>query len=139
TILTNAGCEVISALDAQEFLRRLPDLRNVDAVLLDLRMPGINGLQVCAFLRERGEDLRICMITASNDPENVKLAEQAGADGWLTKTVRAKELLALAGVDVITPPPPEEPVAADVAVSPKRAATEPAAPKRVLVIDDDAE
>jgi DNA-binding response OmpR family regulator len=141
SVLTKAGCEVISALDAQRFLARLPDLTNVDVALLDLRMPGINGLQVCAFLRERGADLRICMITASNDPENVKLAEQAGADGWLTKPVRSRELLAIAGIEVADEVAPVEPkrAAKVIVAEPPKPAARPARKQRVLVIDDDAE
>ena len=140
-IFTGAGCEVISALDASAFLERLPDLRQVDLALVDLRMPGINGLQVCRFLRERaGDDLRICMITGTQDPENVRFAEQAGADGWLNKPLRGKELLALVGLGSSAPDVAAnaEPTIDTDRIFPTDSSIAPfKAQKRVLVIDDD--
>ena len=139
-VFTDAGCTVISALDAPTFLERLPDLSAVDLALIDLRMPGINGLQICRFLRDRaGEDLRICMITATPDAENVRYAEQAGADGWLNKPVRGRDLLALVGLDARNDAPAPQVAAV---VEEKPAAVAAAAPKaarrkKVLVIDDD--
>ena len=140
-IFTGAGCEVISALDATAFLERLPDLRQVDLALIDLRMPGINGLQVCRFLRERaGDDLRICMITGTQDPENIRFAEQAGADGWLNKPLRGRELLALVGLGdgVAEWSADSEPLIETDRIFPTDSSIKPiAVPKRVLVIDDD--
>ena len=143
-VFVNAGCEVIAALDANTFLERLPDLRGVDLALVDLRMPGINGLQVCRFLRDRaGDDLRICMITATHDPENLGYAEQAGADGWLNKPLAGRELLALVGLEPrgAASPPAGAFAAPRKAAGPRSiaatAATTDVRRKRVLVIDDD--
>ncbi|HEX9605200.1 MAG TPA: response regulator, partial [Myxococcales bacterium] len=96
--LEAVGCSVTCIADSSEVLRAPPG-DGYDLVLLDLLMPDVDGLQLCYLLRQHyGEDLRICMITAANDPEAIKRAAQVGADGWLTKPIRKAELLALVGL-----------------------------------------
>jgi len=133
-ILEASGCAVTCVSDPKDLLRHPPGDR-YDLVLLDVRMPDVNGLEACYLLRQHyGEDLRICMMTAAHDPDTVKRAAQMGADGWLTKPIHRVNLLALVGL--AKRPLPERRAASAAAVStpaPKTAAKR----ARILVVDDD--
>ena len=133
-ILEASRCAVTCVPDPKDLLRHPPGDR-YDLVLLDVRMPDVNGLEACYLLRQHyGEDLRICMMTAAHDPETVKRAAEMGADGWLTKPIHRVNLLALAGL--AKRPLPERRAATVPAVQkPARKAT--AKRPRVLVVDDD--
>jgi DNA-binding NarL/FixJ family response regulator len=58
-----------------------------DVILLDLRLPGLDGLGVLADLRERGLATRVLVLTSVTDPASVTLAMRAGAAGFLYKDV----------------------------------------------------
>jgi len=133
-ILEASGCSVTCVSDPKDLLRHPPGDR-FDLVLLDVRMPDVNGLEACYLLRQHyGEDLRICMMTAAHDPDTVRRAAQMGADGWLTKPIHRVNLLALVGL--VKRPVPERKVPS-VKV-PSKPVPRPAAKRpHVLVVDDD--
>ena len=56
-------------------------------ILLDLKLPGLDGLGVLAELRDRGLPARVLVLTSAADPASVKLAMRAGAAGFLYKDV----------------------------------------------------
>jgi DNA-binding NarL/FixJ family response regulator len=58
-----------------------------DVILLDLRLPGLDGLGVLADLRERGLATRVLVLTSVTDPASVTLAMRAGAAGFLYKDI----------------------------------------------------
>ncbi|HEX6150121.1 response regulator [Nocardioides sp.] len=93
-ILTSRGYEVVAAESGEEALKVISD-SSVDLVLLDIRMPGIDGYEVCRRIREQDHTayLPVVMVTASGDEEKVKALE-VGADDFLTKPVNRNELLA---------------------------------------------
>ena len=68
---------------------------DVDLVLLDIVMPGMDGYEVCRAIRERPATayLPVVMVTASGDEQKIKALE-AGADDFLTKPINQSELLA---------------------------------------------
>jgi DNA-binding response OmpR family regulator len=68
--------------------------RAFDAVILDVMLPGINGFEVAAKLRERGELLPILMLTARGSSEDVLLGFESGADDYLAKPFELSILLA---------------------------------------------
>jgi len=74
-------------------LCELPDL-----ILLDVMMPEMNGFEVARILKEdsRTRSIPIMMVTALDDPENEHAGREAGAEEYLAKPVRPKELLARA-------------------------------------------
>src|SRR4051795_11003225 len=84
--VTSTGCfDGPSGLDAARG-------SNVDAVVLDLMLPGLSGLEVCARLRKEGNDVPILMLTARGTvPERVAGLE-AGADDYLVKPFALEEL-----------------------------------------------
>lgn len=66
-----------------------------DCVLLDVRMPGMNGFAVCSAIRAlpRGQDIPVLFLTAQRDVEAFDSAQHAGADEFLTKPIRPAELV----------------------------------------------
>ncbi len=64
-----------------------------DMVLLDLNMPGMNGIETLKQLREKGFAGRVVMFTVSDQEEDVVDALQAGADGYLLKDMDPDELV----------------------------------------------
>ncbi len=93
-ILTPRGYDVRTASSGEEALAAL-DADDMDLVLLDIVMPGMDGYAVCREIRQRPGTayLPVVMVTASGDEEKVKALE-AGADDFLTKPVNKNELLA---------------------------------------------
>ncbi|HEV8662723.1 MAG TPA: GAF domain-containing protein [Candidatus Methylomirabilis sp.] len=83
-ILQQAGYRVQAARDAEEGLAALKAARP-DAVLLDVMMPGMGGLQALQQIRESNPDLPVLIVTASPTSEHVIAALKAGAYDFLTK------------------------------------------------------
>lgn len=72
-----------------EFRRQKPDL-----VILDLMLPGIDGLQLCRLLRQESQSLPILMLTARDDSHDQVLGLEMGADDYVTKPCEPRVLLA---------------------------------------------
>jgi DNA-binding response OmpR family regulator len=68
----------------------------VDLVVLDLGLPGMDGLDVCRELRVRGSDVPVLVLTARADEVDTVVGLDAGADDYVTKPFRLAELLARA-------------------------------------------
>ncbi len=94
-ILEEEGHTTILAASGQEALDRFA-AAPTDCVLLDVRMPGLDGLAVCTRLRQQpgGADTPIIFLTAARDVDTFDRAQLAGGDDFLTKPVRPAELLA---------------------------------------------
>lgn len=91
--LTLEGYEVDLAEDGEEALERI-GRAEPDAVVLDVLMPGIDGLEVSRRLRRSGSRLPILMLTARDAIENRVEGLDAGADDYVTKPFALEELLA---------------------------------------------
>jgi class 3 adenylate cyclase/CheY-like chemotaxis protein len=93
-ILSPRGYDVLTASSGEQALELLAD-KDVDLVLLDIIMPGIDGYEVCRRIRDQVDTayLPVVMVTASGDEQKVKALE-AGADDFLTKPINQNELLA---------------------------------------------
>jgi two-component system, OmpR family, response regulator MprA len=88
------GYEVELAADGAEALRRLEQGAQPDAVLLDVLMPGVDGLEVCRRLRRSGSRLPVLMLTARAEVSDRVAGLDAGADDYLAKPFALQELLA---------------------------------------------
>jgi two-component system, OmpR family, response regulator MprA len=88
------GYEVELAADGAEALQRLEDGAHPDALLLDVLMPGVDGLEVCRRLRRSGSRLPVLMLTARAEVSDRVSGLDAGADDYLTKPFALQELLA---------------------------------------------
>jgi len=88
------GYEIELAADGNEALYRLEVTEEPDAVILDVLMPGVDGLEVCRRLRGAGSKLPVLMLTARTEVEDRVAGLDAGADDYLTKPFALEELLA---------------------------------------------
>ena len=93
-VLEKAGWHVRCADDADAF-RKLMIQQTPDIVLLDLNLPGEDGISLCKWLRSTYEDLSIVMLTARVMGSERTDGYVAGADVYLTKPTRPEELLAV--------------------------------------------
>jgi DNA-binding NarL/FixJ family response regulator len=79
-----------------------------DVIVLDISMPGLNGMDACAQLRGKMPDIRLVFLTVNEDPDVAAEAINLGASGYLLKSSAAAELFiaieqALEGKTYITP------------------------------------
>ncbi len=91
--LTLAGYEVELAADGDEALASLAE-RAPDAVLLDVMMPGVDGIEVCRRLRAAGDSTPVLMLTARDAVGDRVAGLDAGADDYMVKPFALQELLA---------------------------------------------
>ncbi len=93
-VLSPRGYRVVRATSGEQALELLPS-SDVDLVLLDIVMPGIDGYEVCRRIRSAPETafLPVVMITASGNQEKTRAIE-AGADDFVSKPFDQSELLA---------------------------------------------
>jgi signal transduction histidine kinase len=91
--LEDEGYEAILAASGEEGIRAFQSDRP-DCVLLDIRMPGMDGLEVCTRIRALpgGADMPVIFLTALRDVDTFDRALRAGGDDFLTKPVRPTEL-----------------------------------------------
>jgi DNA-binding NarL/FixJ family response regulator len=86
------GIEVVGAAsDGEQALALAADLRP-DAVLMDLRMPRVDGVAATRRLRERDPVMNVIALTTYDDEHSVMEALRAGARGYLTKDAGAEEI-----------------------------------------------
>lgn len=91
--LRSAGYEVTDVSDGLAALAS-ETAQNNDLLILDLMMPGLDGLEVCKTLRARGCNTPILMLTAKSTELDRVLGLELGADDYLTKPFSLAELLA---------------------------------------------
>ena len=88
------GYRVELAEDGEQALRRLDLEPAPDAVILDVLMPGADGLEVCRRLRGAGNEVPVLMLTARAEIDSRVAGLDAGADDYLPKPFALAELLA---------------------------------------------
>jgi len=93
--LKKEGFEPISASNGSDALRQIAG-KSVSLVILDVMMPGEDGLQVCKQLRNRTDtaSLPIILLTAKDDESDKIVGLELGADDYITKPFSPKELVA---------------------------------------------
>lgn len=91
--LTEAGYDVSVALDGNEGLQMATD-HAFQLIILDVMLPGMNGIAVCRQLRKQQNATPILMLTALGSTENVVAGLDSGADDYLIKPFKQAELLA---------------------------------------------
>lgn len=96
--LTSEGYEVVSANTLADARRLYDD--SIDLVLLDVMLPDGNGLALCKELREAGSLVPIIFLTAVSEEVNIVQGLEIGADDYVTKPYRVKELLARIAVNI---------------------------------------
>lgn len=96
-LLKTYGIEIIGvANDGKEALRKAK-LLNPDIILMDIKMPGCSGIDVLKLIKADRPDIKIVMLTTSDEDEDLLAAIKYGASGYLLKSTNAKTL-----VDILT-------------------------------------
>ena len=91
-VLTGAGMEV-DLVNRGDQVMDLFNSHTPDLVLLDVMLPGIDGIEVCKIIRESSM-VPIVMLTAKDDTQDVVLGLEAGADDYMVKPFKPQELVA---------------------------------------------
>jgi DNA-binding NarL/FixJ family response regulator len=90
--LENDGFEVVGTASSGSEVLPLVGRRLPDVVLLDLRMPGIDGLGCLQRIREQYPDVKVVMCSMSSDPDQIQGAFKRGACGYILKTINPIDL-----------------------------------------------
>lgn len=91
-VLRGEGYSPHQAFDGQEALTQIPDVKP-DLILLDVMLPGLDGIEVCTRIREFS-GVPIIMLTAKGDTTDVVKGLESGADDYVVKPFNPKELVA---------------------------------------------
>jgi len=89
--LTEAGMQVSVAGDGQIGFE-MAAKHEFDLIILDIMLPGMNGIQVCRALRNAGNNIPVIMLTALSSTENIITGLDSGADDYLVKPFKFAEL-----------------------------------------------
>jgi putative nucleotidyltransferase with HDIG domain len=91
-VLTKVGHTVLAAESGEEALSLLRSQMHAQVMLLDVRMPGMSGIEVVTEALEVEPDLSIIMLSGINDATTASICMQRGATDYLTKPIELKEL-----------------------------------------------
>ena len=91
-VLRGEGYSPHQVFDGQEALTQIPDVKP-DLILLDVMLPGLDGIEVCTRIRE-SSGVPIIMLTAKGDTTDVVKGLESGADDYVVKPFNPKELVA---------------------------------------------
>lgn len=91
-LVKKIGADLISVASGEEALQYVEKCRP-DMILLDVRLPGIDGFELCRILRRRSDtkSCLIVLITLLDDPEDFKTGYESGADDYLSKPIAQHE------------------------------------------------
>lgn len=95
--------DVIGSANGAQEAFRLIEKDTPDLVLIDLQMPGMNGLEATVLLRRRYPDMRVIMVTMYDTPELREASQDCGALGFVSKGRLRQDLPALLN-EVMTAP-----------------------------------
>lgn len=91
--LQDLACEVVSAAHGLDGLA-LAQEQNFDLIILDLMLPGINGMEICRKVRQSGQQSPILMLSAKSEEIDKVMGLETGADDYLTKPFSIREFIA---------------------------------------------
>jgi DNA-binding response OmpR family regulator len=92
SFLEKDGYRALTAINGAEALRLLQE-NQVSLIILDLMLPGLTGEEICRKIRENS-DIPIIMMTAKIEEENIIYGLSIGADDYITKPFRPRQLVA---------------------------------------------
>src|SRR5690606_22814292 len=90
--LTAEGFEVVGEAEDGEQAVALARTTGAGLVVMDVRMPGLDGIEACARLTSRSDPPVVVMLTTYDEPGVVRAARRAGAKAFLSKETAPKEL-----------------------------------------------
>ncbi len=89
-----SGFETVAAADGTEGLAKIKS-EKPDLVILDVRMPGMDGFEVCRLAKSdpQTKGIPILFVTAVNQQKDIQRGKEAGGDGYITKPYDGKVLI----------------------------------------------
>lgn len=91
--LADLGCKIVTEKNGQNGLARATDSA-FDLVILDVMLPGLNGMEVCRKIRQNDRQTPILMLTARSEEIDKVMGLETGADDYLTKPFSVREFIA---------------------------------------------
>lgn len=85
--------EVLGDAESGEVALAMVNQLSPDVVLMDIRLPGINGIEATRRIRQHHPDVRVLIVSAYDDAEYVRGAVDAGAAGYLSKAAPGRKLV----------------------------------------------
>ena len=113
--LVDEGYSVVAVARGKAALQELARGSH-QLVILDIMLPDMDGYDVCRRIREQGYNVRVLMLTARSLESDLVTGFDVGADDYLTKPYRIRELLARVGALLRRPGAADEPVGAEAFV-----------------------
>lgn len=92
-LLVNKNIKILGEAANGEDLVSLVNYHQPDIALVDIAMPKLDGIEATRIIKSDCPDVLVVILTAFEDSKNLDSALAAGADGYLTKSITAKELL----------------------------------------------
>lgn len=89
-----SGVEILEAGSLDELSTTLEQTKDVDLVLLDLAMPGVQGLSGLLLLRAQSPEIPVVVVSASEDPGTIRRALEFGASGYVPKSLPVDKIRA---------------------------------------------
>ena len=95
SILSKAGYRVEQAANAEDALKKLDTGVNIDLLITDLNMPGMNGIELIREVRQLPayKFVPILFLSTESQQSRKQEAKAAGASGWIVKPASADELI----------------------------------------------
>ena len=84
--------EILEADSAENGIELL-DSHNVDLIVMDLGLPGMNGIEATQKVKEKNKDIKIVILTSHNDEQEVLNSLKAGANAYCSKEINPKRLI----------------------------------------------
>lgn len=81
-----------TAINGSELLERLEEYHHLDVILMDIEMPVLDGIETTQIVKQKYPHIKIIMLTAFDNDENIFNAIKAGADGYLLKEINPQDL-----------------------------------------------
>ena len=92
--LTMAGHSVVRRTSAEDARTLTDSGEQFDIALLDIMLPGMNGISLCEYIRKTNDTIGIIMLSAKSQEQDKVLSLSVGADDYITKPFGVQELLA---------------------------------------------
>src|SRR5690242_12507792 len=85
---------LIVATEGSQCLECLDNAKDIGLVLLDIKMPQLNGLEILKKIKEKRQDLNVIIVTGYKSVETATEAVRLGASGYIVKPFKSEEILA---------------------------------------------
>ncbi|HEY0610423.1 MAG TPA: response regulator transcription factor, partial [Chitinophaga sp.] len=91
--LNDLGCEVVAVMNGQKGLSTAME-QSFDLIILDIMLPGMNGMDVCRRIRQTDRHTPILILSAKSEEIDKVVGLETGADDYLTKPFSVREFIA---------------------------------------------